>query len=198
MQVQLNQLEISKNFYFQKISNMMKEFKEGFKSLVQMLSIIGLTKMLPVVEHSGNTENLINAWRLESDTLKLHLKGYLPYDDEFLNPQTQLVHYVLEQPYSKDMFCSMLNLNNKPKERSAVIEEQLVWLVMSVMERAENDASLLNANGDKNKNSSNCLWICIAQHFIYFSLFQLASFPNIILTLNTKVSDLPSYLLYRN
>lgn len=46
-----------------------------------MVSIIGHSKMLPVVEHSGYAEHL-SPWKLDPTTLKFTLKGILPYDKE--------------------------------------------------------------------------------------------------------------------
>lgn len=66
--------------------------------------------MLPVVEHSGYGDHLITPWKLDSNTLKLTLKGNIPYHKQLLQPQTKLLRYVLEQPYSRDMVCSMLSL----------------------------------------------------------------------------------------
>lgn len=66
--------------------------------------------MLPVVEHSGYADHLINPWKLDPNSLKLSLKGNLPYDKCLIDPQTHLLRYVLEQPYSRDMVCSMLGL----------------------------------------------------------------------------------------
>lgn len=69
--------------------------------------------MLPVVEHTGYADHLINPWLLDPNTLKFFLKGNLPYDPDLLKPQTELLRYVLEQPYSRDMVCSMLSFQNK-------------------------------------------------------------------------------------
>lgn len=74
-----------------------------------MVSIVGHSKMLPVVEHSGYADHL-SPWKLDPGTLKFTLKGILPYDKELLEPQTGLLRYVLEQPYSRDMVCCMLGL----------------------------------------------------------------------------------------
>lgn len=75
-----------------------------------MVSIVGHSKMLPVVEHSGYADHLINPWVLDRENLQFSLKGNLPYDQDLLKPQTELLRYVLEQPYSRDMVCSMLQL----------------------------------------------------------------------------------------
>lgn len=74
-----------------------------------MVSIVGHSKLLPVVEHSGYADHL-SPWKLDPSTLKFTLKGILPYDKELVEPQTGLLRYVLEQPYSRDMVCCMLGL----------------------------------------------------------------------------------------
>lgn len=61
----------------------------------------------------GYADHLINPWKLDPTTLKFSLKGNLPYDEELLQPQTQLLRYVLKQPYSRDMVCSMLGLQKQ-------------------------------------------------------------------------------------
>lgn len=80
-----------------------------------MVSIIGHSKMLPLVEHSGYGDHLVSPWLLDRNTLQFSLKGLetLPYDQELLKPQTNLLRYVLEQPYSRDMVCSMLKLQKQ-------------------------------------------------------------------------------------
>ena len=69
--------------------------------------------MLPIVEHTGYSDHLVSQWLLDRNTLQLSLKGSLPYDSELLKPQTNLLRYVLEQPYSRDMICSMLRLQKQ-------------------------------------------------------------------------------------
>lgn len=84
---------------------------EEFINVAQMLTIIGHSYMLPIVEHSGYSgDHSINPWKLEPNNLKFSLRGNLPYDTELLQSQTNLLRFVLEQPYSRDMVCSMLNL----------------------------------------------------------------------------------------
>lgn len=65
--------------------------------------------MLPVVEHAGLPDSL-SPWKLDPTSLKISLKGILPYDKELLEPQNDLLRYVMAQPYSRDMVCSMLGL----------------------------------------------------------------------------------------
>lgn len=97
----------------QKLAHLLSSFVESFRATAQMVSIIGHSRMLPVVEHSGYADHLINPWKLDPSTLKFSLKGNLPYDRELLEPQTGLLRYVLEQPYSRDMVCSMLGLQKQ-------------------------------------------------------------------------------------
>lgn len=96
-----------------KVANLTYSFVEDFRNIAQMVSIIGHSQMLPIVEHFGYTESLINPWRLDSGSLKFQHRGILPYDAELFQPQTALLRYILEQPYSKDMVCSMLNLQKQ-------------------------------------------------------------------------------------
>lgn len=91
----------------------MSNFIDSFRNVVQMISIIGHSKMLPVVEHTGYGDHLVSPWLLDRNTLQFTLKGSLPYDPELLKPQTNLLRYVLEQPYSRDMVCSMLRLQKQ-------------------------------------------------------------------------------------
>ena len=86
-----------------------------------MVSIIGHSKMLPVVEHTGFNENLVIPWQLDKNTLRFTLKGNLPYDSDLLKPQIELFRYVLEQPYSRDMVCSMLGLQTKIQQVRSII-----------------------------------------------------------------------------
>lgn len=88
----------------------MADFVKSFRYTAQMVSIIGHASMLPVVEHSGYGDHLITPWKLDPVTLKFNVKGNIPYDNSLLEPQTKLLRYVLEQPYSRDMVCSMLGL----------------------------------------------------------------------------------------
>lgn len=95
---------------FQQLSKLISNFRDSFRHVVQMISVIGQSKMLPIVEHTGYSDILISPWVLDRNSLQFSLKGNLPYDSDLLKPQTDLLKYVLEQPYSRDMVCSMLRL----------------------------------------------------------------------------------------
>ncbi len=82
---------------------------------------------------------MCNSWKLDPTTLRFPLKGLLPYDKDLFEPQTALLRYVLEQPYSRDMVCNMLGLNKQHKQRCPVLEDQLVDLVVYAMERSETE-----------------------------------------------------------
>jgi mediator of RNA polymerase II transcription subunit 23 len=143
------------------------------------------------VEHSGYADHLINPWRLEPNTLRFSLKGNLPYDAELTQPQTNLLRFVLEQPYSRDLVCSMLNLQRQHKQRCAALEEQLVWLVISAMERSEQEAMTQHATDsgdDATPSHTQWLWLHLSSQLIYFVLFQYATFPNIVIALHDKLA----------
>ncbi len=97
-----NEIQKSTPLHPLKINKLAVNFVEDFRMVSQMVSVIGHSKMLPIVEHFGYTETL-NPWRLDPNTLKFTFRGILPYDSELFQPQTHLLRYVLEQPYSKDM-----------------------------------------------------------------------------------------------
>lgn len=92
------------------MSALIADFVKSFRYTAQMVSIIGHASMLPVVEHSGYGDHLITPWKLDPVTLKFNVKGNIPYDKSLVERQTKLLRYVLEQPYSRDMVCSMLGL----------------------------------------------------------------------------------------
>ena len=57
---------IKQNMYecklLQKLANLLSSFVDSFRDTAQMVSIIGHSYMLPVVEHSGYADHLINPW----------------------------------------------------------------------------------------------------------------------------------------
>ncbi|KAI5702002.1 hypothetical protein M8J75_015647 [Diaphorina citri] len=173
-----------------KLSNLLSGCVASFRATAQMVSIIGLSEMLPVVEHSGYAETQINPWRLDPVTLKFSLKGNLPYDASLLKPQTKLLRYVLEQPYSRDMVCSLLGLQKTQKNRCVALEEQLVELLIVAMERSEAEACCPPSSHDATSPPSHTLWLWLhlSSQLIYFVLFQFAKFPNIVQSLYDKLS----------
>uniref|UniRef100_A0A182MU65 Mediator of RNA polymerase II transcription subunit 23 n=1 Tax=Anopheles culicifacies TaxID=139723 RepID=A0A182MU65_9DIPT len=178
-----------------RVSNLTANFIEEFVSVAQMLSIIGHSSMLPIVEHSSYADNLIIPWKLDPDTLKLSLRGNLPYDEELLQPQARLLRFVLQQPYSRDMVCSMLNFQKQQKQKCAALEEQLVWLVLNAMEysekegtQAQNTAGTTMNEHDADQSHTQWVWLHLSSQLIYFVLFQFATFQNIVNALHEKLA----------
>lgn len=77
--------------------------------------------MLPVVLCTGVSDQYALPWRLDSSTLKLPIKGTLPFDPHLLEPQKALLLHVLDQPYSRDMVCAMLGLQSQRMVRQLSI-----------------------------------------------------------------------------
>lgn len=103
---------------------------DSFRDTAQMVSIIGHSSMRPVVEHSGYADHVINPWKLETASLKFSLKGNLPYVRSLLEPQTKLLRYVLEQPYSRDMVCSMLGLQKQVSHYNIITKITFMFVIM--------------------------------------------------------------------
>ncbi|OWR46814.1 mediator of RNA polymerase II transcription subunit 23 isoform X1 [Danaus plexippus] len=163
------------------LAKLLTTFVESFKPCAQMVSIIGHSQMLPVVEFSGYADHLVNPWRLDPTTLKFSLKGNLPYDDELLKPQISLLRHVLQQPYSRDMMCSMLGLQKQHKQRCIALEDQLVELMILPMERSEQE------NEDDEMPSTHWCWLHLSSQVIYLILIGFASFPSIVMGLHNKL-----------
>uniref|UniRef100_A0A1A9UDH4 Mediator of RNA polymerase II transcription subunit 23 n=1 Tax=Glossina austeni TaxID=7395 RepID=A0A1A9UDH4_GLOAU len=78
-------------------------------------------------------------------TLQL-IQGNLPYEPDLVEEESQLLHYVLEQTYSKKMVCIMLNLQKQRKQRCNTLEKQLASLITNEMtEPTDNAGSDFNA-----------------------------------------------------
>ncbi|VVD00952.1 unnamed protein product [Leptidea sinapis] len=169
------------NFTHWQLAKLLTTFVESFKPCTQMVSIIGHSQMLPVVEFSGYADHLVNPWRLDPATLKLCLKGNLPYDEELLKPQIALLKHVLQQPYSRDMMCSMLGLQKQHKQRCIALEDQLVELMILPMERSEQE------DDEDEMSSTHWCWLHLSSQVIYLILIGFASFPNIVMGLHSKL-----------
>lgn len=156
-----------------------------------MLTIIGHTHMLPIVENFGYADHLMNSWKLDASNLKFIIKGNLPFEPELLAEQPQLLRYVLEQTYSKETISIMLNLQKQQKQRCNVLEEQLVNMIIRAMEMSElaetHSSSLLNSD-DYKFTHTEWVWLHLSSQLIYFVLFQFVSFLHIIQALNEKVN----------
>ncbi|ELT94621.1 hypothetical protein CAPTEDRAFT_178592 [Capitella teleta] len=166
-----------------KLGILLTDFVQSFRPAAQLVSISGRASLLPVVAHSSAVSHV---WKLNSCNLRFQLNGPLPYSKELSEPQTALLRYVLEQPYSRDMVCNMLSLNKQVKQRCSVLEEQLVDLVVLAMEGSENN-NTDNSMSDEN-DSNQLLWQHLSSQLIFFVLFQFASFPHMVNSLYSKLS----------
>uniref|UniRef100_A0A7N9D279 Mediator of RNA polymerase II transcription subunit 23 n=1 Tax=Macaca fascicularis TaxID=9541 RepID=A0A7N9D279_MACFA len=167
------------------LGNLVSDFVDTFRPTARINSICGRCSLLPVVNNSGA---ICNSWKLDPATLRFPLKGLLPYDKDLFEPQTALLRYVLEQPYSRDMVCNMLGLNKQTlniaqhKQRCPVLEDQLVDLVVYAMERSETEEKFDDGG------TSQLLWQHLSSQLIFFVLFQFASFPHMVLSLHQKLA----------
>ncbi|XP_059897120.1 mediator of RNA polymerase II transcription subunit 23 isoform X2 [Gadus macrocephalus] len=163
------------------LGSLISDFVDSFRPTSRINSICGRCSLLPVVNNSGA---ICNSWKLDPNTLRFPLRGMLPYDKDLFEPQTGLLRYVLEQPYSREMVCNMLGLNKQHKQRCPVLEEQLVDLVVYAMERSETEEHFDADVG----GTSQLLWQHLSSQLIFFVLFQFASFPHMVLSLHQKLA----------
>ncbi|XP_004083784.2 mediator of RNA polymerase II transcription subunit 23 isoform X2 [Oryzias latipes] len=163
------------------LGSLISDFVDSFRPTARINSICGRCSLLPVVNNSGA---ICNSWKLDPATLRFPLRGMLPYDKDLFEPQTVLLRYVLEQPYSREMVCNMLGLNKQQKQRCPVLEEQLVDLVVYAMERSETEEHFDADVG----GTSQLLWQHLSSQLIFFVLFQFASFPHMVLSLHQKLA----------
>uniref|UniRef100_A0A671RGY3 Mediator of RNA polymerase II transcription subunit 23 n=1 Tax=Sinocyclocheilus anshuiensis TaxID=1608454 RepID=A0A671RGY3_9TELE len=161
------------------LGSLISDFVDSFRPTARINSICGRCNLLPVVNNSGA---ICNSWKLDPTTLRFPLRGMLPYDKDLFEPQTGLLRYVLEQPYSRDMVCNMLGLNKQHKQRCPVLEDQLVDLVVYAMERSETEEQFDDGG------TSQLLWQHLSSQLIFFVLFQFASFPHMVLSLHQKLA----------
>uniref|UniRef100_A0A8C2BVW2 Mediator of RNA polymerase II transcription subunit 23 n=1 Tax=Cyprinus carpio TaxID=7962 RepID=A0A8C2BVW2_CYPCA len=167
------------------LGSLISDFVDSFRPTARINSICGRCSLLPVVNNSGA---ICNSWKLDPSTLRFPLRGMLPYDKDLFEPQTGLLRYVLEQPYSRDMVCNMLGLNKQTlniaqhKQRCPVLEDQLVDLVVYAMERSETEEQFDDGG------TSQLLWQHLSSQLIFFVLFQFASFPHMVLSLHQKLA----------
>ncbi|CAL4182869.1 unnamed protein product, partial [Meganyctiphanes norvegica] len=196
-----------KNWPHWKLASLLTDFVDKFRRAAQMLSVVGRTKLRPIVEQSGHQSPSIHSWKLDSVTLRFQLKGALPFTPELLEPQASLLRYVLKQPYSREMVYSLIDIQKKHKQRCPALEEQMVELMVAAMEecaRADQEACKareqhLNQQQQQQQGTSptpNALTIpeqhpCSCAHLssllIYFVLSQLISFPCLVQGLYEKV-----------
>lgn len=186
-----------KNWPHWKLSSLLTDFVDKFRRAAQMLSIIGRPKLRPVVEHSGHNNPALNSWKLDSVSLKFQLKGALPYNPELLDSQPGLLRYIIKQNYSREMVCTVLDVQKKQKQRCIALEEQLIELMIAALEdcsRVDLASSNNPASGSPNSGSPvttvdhyPCTCAHLSSLLIYFVLFQLISFPCLVMGLHDKL-----------
>ncbi|KAK6167600.1 hypothetical protein SNE40_021588 [Patella caerulea] len=162
------------------LGKLLSDYINSFNFAAQMVSICGRSRLLPVVGHSVSTNNV---WRLNTNTLSFMLNGPLPYEKDLTDPQTGLMRYVLQQPYSREMASNMLGLNKQTKQRCEALENQLVDQVVMAIEKCEESNSQ-----DGNGENAQLLWQHLSSQLIYFVLFQFASFPHMVTSLYEKLN----------
>ncbi|ODN05213.1 Mediator of RNA polymerase II transcription subunit 23 [Orchesella cincta] len=175
-----------------KLSQLLSDFVDSFQPIAQMVTVIGRSRMLPVVEHSHSGYSLLS-WKLDPVTLRFVVKGNLPYDKDLLQPQDRLLRFILEQPYSRDMVCAILGLQKQLKIRCSTLEDRLVELVIVAMEKTEaemNQANDPQSGYDEISAATLWLWQHLSTQLIFFVLFQLASFPHIVMSIHNKLSEI--------
>lgn len=154
-----------------------------------MVTVIGRSRLLPVIEHSHSGYSLIS-WKLDPNTLRFLVKGNLPYDKDFLQPQDRLLRLILQQPYCRDMACAILGIQKHLRIRSNILEDKLVELILLAMEKTEAEMSTTTdpqALHDQISPATLWLWQHLSTQLIFFVLFQLASFPHIVASIHAKV-----------
>ncbi|KAG8190668.1 hypothetical protein JTE90_001277 [Oedothorax gibbosus] len=188
-ELQKKKLQTNK-FPHWKFSRLISSFIESFTPTAQLVSISAfmvvkgdetMSKLLPVVGHSSTMGNV---WKLDHDSGKPPLKGLLPYNEKMFEPQTDLLRYVLQQSYSRELVCNMLGFNKQQRKRCPLLEEQLVELLVAGMEKSETEADNMEDGGP-----TQLLWQHLSSQLIYFILFQYASFPHIVEILYTKLKE---------
>jgi len=173
-----------------KLSQKLARFVQSFRPVAQMVTSIGRSQFLPVVGHSTLTSNV---WKLQSvgpAALTFTYQGPLPYKESLYEPQTRLLRFVLEQPYSRDMVSLMLSLNKTQKVRCMALEDQLVESLIDAMKQtavADAAGSDINKEGDL---QSRLMWQHLGAQLIHFVLFQFTSFPHMVNAIYKKVESI--------
>lgn len=167
-----------------RLTRLITDFIQEFRDTAQIVTLINHSEMLPIIEHFSYQEHMFNPWRLDPATLKFHLKGNLPYDQDVTQPQRKLLRHLLGQAYSTEMVSVILNLQKQQKERCESLEEQLVWVMLLAMEQTEalDEATLNGSAADEatGPHAVHWLWLHLSSQLIYFLLFHFAVFPNIV------------------
>ncbi|KAG9510935.1 Mediator of RNA polymerase II transcription subunit 23, partial [Fragariocoptes setiger] len=170
-----------------KFAELFYRFIESFRPTAQIVSIVNRSKLLPVVGYSSTLG--CHSWRLDSISAKFQLRGLLPYKDRLKEPQVDQLRYMLEQPYSRDMICTILALSTKPRHRCAILEDQLVDAMLAAMQKSESNPESMK-DFYAGRNELLFQWQHLSCNLLYFVLFHHASFPHIVDNLYEKLKTL--------
>ena len=159
--------------------------------------------MRPVVEQNGKA-HAISSWKMDPHSLKFLLKQtltyekVLPFSKNLCKPQTNLLRYILKQPYSKDLVNSVLGVQKPRKDSSdpsgrgpgslsqyPMLEEQLVLLFVEAVEQSDRALLLVDSSEDSAiasqlRDRTQILWWSLCSELIFFLLYQFVSFSNFI------------------
>ena len=179
------------------ISSMMADFLNSFRPTAQMVSSTLKHRMRPIAEQSGKAYQ-ISSWKIDPSTLKFLLirtityDKILPYSKELVQPQKEMLIYLLRQLSSKELVNSVLGVQKprkdpatgvSPPQRYPLLEEQLVTLFYQAMEEAEES---LKDNSELDPNLS-LLWWNLSSELIFFLLYQFVTFPTFVDAIHEKL-----------
>lgn len=163
------------NVFWTYLGQTLAKFVQSFNPTAQLVTVIGRSHLLPVVGYTTS-----HVWKLNPVTLRLHVSGPLPYGKELYEPQRFLLRYVLEQTYSRETICGILNLNKQVKQRCSVLESELVHLIINTLKDSENGID----------QALQLRWQHLSSQVIFFVLFQFVSFPHMVQSLHQKLMDM--------
>lgn len=178
---------------------MVSAFLNSFRPTAQMVSSILRHKMRPVVEQTGKA-HVVSTWKMDPHNLKFLLKGsltydrILPYSKDLVEPQRDLLLYILRQLYSKELVNNVMGVQKPRKDpatgvsqilRYPMLEEQLIALFVAAMHEAEDE---YRQKGSASNNTL-LLWWNITSELIFFLLYQFVSFPSFVEGVHTALVE---------
>lgn len=163
------------------ISKLLADFVDGFRPLAHLVTVSGRSELLPIIGSpcSSLHASTSGIWKLDHKQLTFNFKVQLPYDKSVSGRQYELLRYIVSQPHSRETVCTILGLN-KGRERSAVLEEIIVDLVLDALDSCENETSL---------DRIGLLWQRLSGMVISYFLFNFASFATIVTSLCDKFTE---------
>ncbi len=164
---------------------MVSQFLDSFKPTAQMVTSMLKHRMRPIVEQTGKPHH-ISSWKLDPQSLKFILKGnityarILPYETTLVEPQRDLLAFIIRQLYCKDLIGNVMGVQKPQKDpatgqsiptRYPMLEEQLVRLFVDAMEESE-----------KNPDDPNValLWWNVSSLLIFFLLYSYVNFTTFV------------------